>query len=335
MFKLKKICIMFIFFIFTIFSIFSKSYATSVKVTDENLKSSLQNFASSDDNDQKYNITVENGQIKIALDKANYTLNYDLTNKPTFTYETEITQGMSYNDFKVKTDGSSSTMIAYAAVANIQGVEYEDSLAYFAMSLLEKAFSDTSSNNLSNAYVIVDDTQDGVTLEKDPNDTKTIYVSEFENKVMEYVNSMYAEKQTIKDTDGFNTYEMTTERKDVTDTSCKLVTTLSVDTDADFSKIKGYAEQLGNSSTDKDNDETNNTNDNNNIISNDISNKTDSTNNNVDITLSESTKDNTSSKTTLPKTGTINKMVLITVISICSIFAIVFKIKNKKYKDVI
>ena len=44
--KLKKSLIMLILFIFTIASMYSMSYAASVKVTDENLKSTLQKFVS-------------------------------------------------------------------------------------------------------------------------------------------------------------------------------------------------------------------------------------------------------------------------------------------------
>ena len=348
--KLKKSLIMLILFIFTIASMYSMSYAASVKVTDENLKSTLQKFVSSSDNDKNYKITVENNQIKMTSDEGNYTIDYDLTNKPTFTYTAEVQQGMSYKDFQEKTGGSSSTMLGYVAVANIQGVEYEDSLAYFAMCLLASAFSSMSSSNTSNSYVIFDDTElsEGVTIEKDPNDTKTIYASEFGNRVMEYVNAMYSEKQSFKDTDGLNTFEMTTEMKDKTSTSCKLVTTLTVDTDADFSQMKGYAEQMANSFTgnnDNNNNGSNTTNSNNG--SNASSNNNNSNENKATTTSqsssssssyssksSESTKDTTASKTTLPKTGTTDTVILIAVISICSILAITFGIKNRKYKDV-
>ena len=251
---LKKILIIFLFLsLILVNGYMTISYATAVKVTDENLKSSLQKFVSSSDNDKNYNITVENKQIKITSDDGNYTINYDLTNKTTFTYEADITQGMSYKDFQEKTNGSSSTMIGYIAVADIQGVGYEDSLSYFAMCLLASAFSGMSSANTNNSFVIVDDTNmsEGVTIEKDPNDTKTIYASEFGDHVMEYVNSLYSEKQIFKDTDGLNTFEMSTERKDVTATSCKLVTTLTVDADAEFSKMIGYGNQLTDSMMNK------------------------------------------------------------------------------------
>ena len=251
---IKKVLIVFLVLSFILVNGYMTiSYAASVKVTDENLKSTLQEFVSSKDNNKNYKIIVENNQIKIKSDDGNYNINYDLTNKPTFMYEADIAQGMSYEDFQEKTQGSSSTIIAYSTVAKIQGVEYEDALLYFTMYLLASAFSSTSSVDMSNSFVIVNDTDvsEGVTIEKDSSDTKTIYASEFGNHVMEYVNSLYTEKQILKDTDGLNTFEITTERKDVTDTSCKIVTTLTVDTSADFSKMIGYANQLAESMMDK------------------------------------------------------------------------------------
>ena len=332
---LKKILIIFLIVsLILVNGYMTISYATAVKVTDENLKSSLQKFVSSSDNDKNYKITVENKQIKITSDDGNYTINYDLTNKPTFTYEANIAQGMSYKDFQEKTNGSSSTMLGYVAVANIQGVEYEDSLAYFAMCLLAYAFSSMSSSNTSNSYVIFDDTElsEGVTIEKDPNDTKTIYASEFGNRVMEYVNAMYSEKQSFKDTDGLNTFEMTTEMKDKTSTSCKLVTTLTVDTDADFSQMKGYAEQMANSFTDNSSNKTDSNS--NKATTTSQSSSSSSSGSSSSNSSNGSTKDSTASTTTLPKTGTTDTVILIAVISICSILAITFGIKNRKYKDV-
>ena len=138
-------------------------------------------------------------------------------------------------------------------MAKIQGVEFEDANAYFFMSYLGNAFNGSWSSE--NSYVIIDDTNmsDGVTIDRDESDTKTIYASEFGEKVMEYVNATYKDKQTIADTtSGINSYELVTERKDVTETSCKLVSSLTVNVDADFSKIKGYANQIGESFLNKD-----------------------------------------------------------------------------------
>lgn len=106
-----------------------------------------------------------------------------------------------------------------------------------------------------NPYIIVDDIniEEGTTIDKEGSNEKTIYASEFGERVMEYVNATYKEKQTIVDTvDGINSYEWTIERKDVTDTSCKLVSTISVNPNADFSKIKGFSDNIEGNKPDSD-----------------------------------------------------------------------------------
>lgn len=133
-------------------------------------------------------------------------------------------------------------MVGYIAVANIQGVTFEDASAYFLFSYLGGASNGSFSFDSSNSYMIINDTIEGVTIESDnPN---AIKLSEFGERVMEYVNAVYPQTQSITDTEGINSYTLTVERKDTTDTSCKLVSTLSVNLDADFSKIIGYTQQI-------------------------------------------------------------------------------------------
>lgn len=228
-------------------------YATPVTVTDENLKESLQKYVSSEANDENYNITVSNNVITITVDNESFTLNYDLTDKPTFSFEIPIEKGMSYDEFNEQTENLMLPWVGYVAVANIQGVAFEDGMAYILMSYLGNAFNGSWSNE--NSYVIFDDTNmsEGVTIDRDESDKKTIYVSEFGERVMEYVNATYKDKQTITDAEnGINSYEWIIEKRDVTETSCKLVSSLTVNADADFSKIEGYAAQLGESFMDKD-----------------------------------------------------------------------------------
>lgn len=250
--KIRKI-ILLILNILLLNSLFINCYATAITVTKENLNTSLQEFVSSGANENNYKITVSDNIITITVDRKSYTLNYNLTEKPKFTLEIPIEKGMSYKDFKAQTDNLILPMIGYVAVANIQGVEFEDASAYFLMSYLGNALNGSWSSD--NSYVIVDDTNlsDGVTIDKSESDSKTIYASEFGERVMEYVNATYKDKQTITDvTSGINSYEWTIERTDVKETSCKLVSSLSVNTDADFSKIKGYANQMGESFLNKD-----------------------------------------------------------------------------------
>lgn len=285
-------------------------YAASVPVTDENLSSALQNYTTSDLNTSNYKISTENNIITLTSDDGTYTLNYDLTNHPTFTYEMSVQQGMSYEDFKKLEDNLAEIpMIGYIAVANVQGVSIEDSSTYFAMSYAINFPNETTSTE--DTYVIEDDINisDGVTIIKDENDSKTIYTSEFGERVMEYVNTTYKDKMVIAD--DFS-YELTIERQDVTETSCKIVSTLVVNPDADFSELNGY----------KDNLLSDNTSD-------------DSSQDSVDTTSTTkkpTTEDNTKAKTTLPYAGDISTKLIIATLSIFIVLAIVFVIKWKKIK---
>lgn len=241
---LKRIFLSFLFIIFIFVSLcINISCAISVPVTDENLNEALQKFVSSEANEENYNISISNNFINVIVDNENYTLSYDLTDKPTFSMELPIQKGISYEEFEKKTENLILPMLGYVAVANIQGVEIEDASVYFLFSYLGSALKGSFSSE--NSYIIVDDLNfsEGVTIEKTDN-PKTIYTSEFGDRVIEYVNNMYKEKKSISDPEGINSYLLTIEKSDTTDTSCKLVSTLSVNNDADFSKISEYVNEI-------------------------------------------------------------------------------------------
>ena len=107
MLRIKHVFIILLLLILVMINISSMSYATAVTVTDSNLNTALQKFVSSDSNKDNYKISVSNNIITITSDKGTYTLNYDLSGKPTFIYEANISQGMSYADFEKKTDNLS------------------------------------------------------------------------------------------------------------------------------------------------------------------------------------------------------------------------------------
>lgn len=217
-------------------------YAKPVEVTEEKLKKSLKEFEKFSE-DENYKFDVSNNKIKVTTDEGSCYIDYDLEKEPTFLTKISVRKGMSYQEFKKETENVLNPFLGYIAVANIQGTTIEDAAAYMTTKIFNHAFSGTTS---SNSYVIVDDTalSEGVTINKDPNDTKTIYVSEFGDRVMEYVNSVYESKQTIEDKDGANTFALTIERTNITDTSCDIVSKLTVNSNGDFSKIKGSSEDI-------------------------------------------------------------------------------------------
>lgn len=360
MLKFRKIVVV-ILIIFLLNTLFCNCYATFVTVTKENLNESLQKLISTDEDYINDKITVSDKVITLTTDGKNYSLNYDLTNKPTFSFEIPIQKGMSYADFEDQTDSLYYLpFLGYIAVANIQGLEFEEATTYFMMTYLSGAFNGSWSSE--DSYVIVDDTDlsDGVTIK---GDSKTIYASEFGERVMEYVNATYEELTTVTDkTSGINSYELTIEKKDVTETSCKLVSSLTVNVDADFSKIKEYDNQEDDSnkdtSTEKDdsNKDTSTERDDSNkdtATEKDDSNKgtatekdnsnnstaTEKDNSNKGTSTGQTqqssgtSKDDTTVKGTLPKTGISNSIYIIIMVS-CFISLVIFGVKLIKNKDI-
>ncbi len=190
-------------------------YATPVEVTKDNLTETLAKFMESGTDMENYQITVEDENIKMQVNGKEYILNYNLADKPTFTYTLHVTNDMTYDDFQNEAGNLILPMIGYMAVANIQGVELEDVVAYFLFSFLANAdFSQTE-----NPEQVED--------------------------VIKYVTDIYSEKKTISDSSDLNSYSLTVECKNKEETSCDLVSILEINLDADFSQLKGYAEKSG------------------------------------------------------------------------------------------
>ena len=318
-FFIKCLCIFFI----CIFLYTTMSYATWVTVTDENLEQALEKFETSDSDTGNYEITVSNNIINITADNVTYELNYDLTDAPTFWVETStIEQGMTYEDFQAETEKLVLPMIGYIAVANVQGIEIEDGMLYFMMSYLGNALNNPSGGD---SYVIVNDMDSEVDII--PDGANVIYASEFGDRVMEYVNSLYENGNSISDSNQFDTYTMTVEKEDSTETSCKLVSTLTVNMDADFSQLAGYSDQLNGSGG-------NNNGDNNGNNRNDDNQEEpeEKPENNNGQNGNQSKKDNTVAKINLPSAG-LNSIIFIAG-TVFVILAIVIGIKLVKYRDV-
>lgn len=249
--KNKKILISILISILIICELATACLAVFTPVTDENLDSALQAYASSEANSEKYNISVENNNINLVKGNEKDIVKYDLTDKPTFIYEFEIKKGMSYADFEKQKDNLILPSVGYVAVAKIQDkdIKPEDANAYLMFSYMNEVLKNPTN---ADGYMIVDDLNlsDGITIEKN-DDPKTIYTSEFGERVMEFVTNVYKEKQTFSDVEDMNSYVLTVERLDTTDTSCRLVSTLVINKEADFSKLKGYYDKIENGILDK------------------------------------------------------------------------------------
>lgn len=235
--KLKTILKIVLVSILSILLLNTYTYA-AVEVTDENLRKSLQElieFTESEDDE----IIVEDNIIKLNIEDLEYEIKYDLTAKPTFTIEIPVQKGMTFEEYESETEKLISTIIGYIAVANIQGVDFENAAIYVGLKYLENAFNANNPND--DDIIIVDDTQEGIIVDK-KDDPNIYYMSEFPEKVIEYTKRICKNEMVINDSDEINSFEIVTKLQEEKETSCKIVSTLTVNTEADFSKLNEIEE---------------------------------------------------------------------------------------------
>ena len=302
--------------VFTIFSVLILNHYTvcsaNTEITNENLNSAFHKFESSEENKEKYKIKTENNKIQITtLSGEVYVVNYTISDKATFTLEMPIKDGMSYNDFKRQTKNLILPSIGYYGVANVYGIEYKDLVAYFN-SYLDNEFEGFLSRN--NSYVVFDDINSGnnAVINDNDNNVTIINASEFSSRVMEYVNNIYSDKQTLDDSDDVNSFVWSIEKQDIENSNCKLISTITINLNAEFSKIKNYYNLVNNTPVQ-------------NVTSNVLGTITPENTDNGDV-------DNTTTTGSIPAVG---KQIVIDVICIISIvILIVAMIRAEKYKGI-
>ena len=251
--RYKRIIVM-IMFILILLLLTNFCYAKPIEVTEEKLRESFKELEKNNKDYKSFN--VNDKQIIFSSDKETYNVDYDLDKEPTFSTTISVKKGMTYEEFKKLIGLLQFPALGYMAVANIQGETLENAVAYISIQVLGDALSNGFT---ADSYVILDDTNSG-TMQKGSS-SKIIYASEFGDRVMEYVNSVYASKQTIEDKEIANTFTWTIERTNVTETSCDIVSKLVVNLDGDFSKIKeandSIAEDIFGQTNDNKGNETN------------------------------------------------------------------------------
>ena len=237
--KIKCIFLLFLIIIMT-FSFTINSYAGGVKVTEENLKASFEKIVKTEDN-KDVKIKIENNVITIESDDEIYKLDYDITGKPTFTCVANIKNGMSYEEYKNETDKLlAGPMLAYMAVADIQGIDSDKSMEYFLLTVLSSMFSNLTPEDSN--YILVTEISEGMEITSET--SEVIYASEFDKYVMEYTNSVYGNKKIYEDDEKI--LKLSMEQKEKTNDSCKIISTIIIDTDKDFSKAKEAIEKFEN-----------------------------------------------------------------------------------------
>ena len=261
----------------------SSVHAMSVKVTEENLKETMDELVEEKGGGAR--ISVENNKITIQKDSWGdiiVIIKYDLQGNPKFFIETEIKK-----DGDIISDLIMQDFVAelYGVVAEIQGVDGSEADTY-------------------------------ISQYKDPFNYFMESLEETPEDYFEAVKDIFSTAYTFDDSDKYDTFSWVTKEQDVTDTSFKLVSTLTIKSDADFSKIN-----ISSSEEKK--------------VVEPISTKpTNTTNENkTEVTQQNTQVKNTVTETILPKTGEIKDVLLITlyiIIAVSVVCLVVIVVKSKK-----
>lgn len=301
---LKRFLSIILIFIIIMFTVYSSSYCAIQPVTKESLEQGFQdlmNLEEIKDSGAISSIDVEDDIITINTEQyGEMKVKYNLDNEPTFITEMNVEQGMTYDEYTDESNKAGGHIFPYMVIANLNGMSYEYSLMYFALSSLS---------------TIMNEMQDKL---------QVVEPEEFEANVMEYVNSWYGEPITVSDAEDGNTFEITMEQQDVTDTSCKIVTTFKIKADADFARVQEMMEeQFNNQEQDPPEVEVEEPKEEETPV---ITNNNSSSNNNNNNIQKTTTTNN------LPKAGENTKLYFL--IGLIVILVIFFGINYRRLKDV-
>ncbi len=287
------------------------SYTAENEISKEQIENALENFESSSQNKDNYKIQIEDENIIITTsDNVKYELKYEIDEKEiSFILELPVKNGMSYNDYKKQTNNLKLPMIGFMAVAKINKIEFIDSLAYFSLTHLNSDWKGDFSSDKS--YTIID--EDGNELVS--GGAKRLETLEFPNRVLEYVDSIYREKESIDDSNEINSFNWSIEKEERND-SYKLISKLTINLESDFSRLKNYAETSNYENIIKPTENNYNS----------ITNTENLSNINI-----ESNIDNTIKNENLPAVG--NKKFAGIVVGIAIIILIVAIIRKNSYKE--
>lgn len=202
---------------------------------DVDWSAGFQKFVESDVN-QGYQISLMDNVVNVMHEDEKYTLNYDVTDNPTFTYEFLVEKGMSYEAYEKLDSNIDLPKLGYFVFANAQGIDFYDARTYYYEEYMEDLWNESSSFI---PHTVIDDLRfaEGVTMVNKSDNSTTIYTSEFPEKAIEYMDILHPDTIKISDSEDVNSFTMTIERVDLTETSCKIISKLVINKNANFSKI--------------------------------------------------------------------------------------------------
>ena len=178
----------------------------------------------------EYNITDD--VMNLIIDGKEYSIKYDLQEDPTFTYEVQIENGMTYEQYSEEVEMILIPIYGYIAIAINEGVKIESAVVYPLLNIMGSALSSNNLNVVEQDDFIYYDS-DKINM-SDLENYKSIKKSEFSNNVMDFVNTVYENDITYSDSESINSFTLTVDKENVANDSCNLVATLTINQDASY-----------------------------------------------------------------------------------------------------
>ena len=199
-------------------------------ITEENLENSFKKLIEeSKNNSNSLQLTDESATMTIDKDKkeilfssesTNCTVNYNLSNNPTFTTKLNFDIKMSEEEWTSESDKSSTLALLLLLVSDCKGVNFSDAYFYILF------------NNVNFSYSISSDEESKI------------------SNAIEYGKSIYGNKNsTISD----DLFTLSTQIITNNEKTYEIEQTIEINNEADFSKMNRLAEKYQNSINDLNN----------------------------------------------------------------------------------
>lgn len=133
---MKKTLMYYVTIILTMIMIIVSTYSYAAEITTDSLKVFFEEFVKGTEMEGKIEVTDK--EIIITNDTVAEKLQYDLTEKPTFSVDMVFKNGMNFEQCADESSKVTLGLFGFCAVAGINGADPNDAMLYFYFSVLEK-----------------------------------------------------------------------------------------------------------------------------------------------------------------------------------------------------
>lgn len=215
---MKKTLMYYITIMLTVLFVLVSTYSYAAEITKESLTKFFEDFVKKETNegDLEGSIEVNDAEIIIESQQEEYKMQYDLTDKPTFTIDMVFKDGMTYDECSEEASKIFIPLYGFMAVAGINGADADEAMLYGMFSIMEK-------------------------LSEQGYEETTFTEENFVNAT-DYAQKVYSKNIEIVD----DLYTLSIKKAELKGEEYIIETELVVNSEKDFSVLNGKADEFGN-----------------------------------------------------------------------------------------